>query len=484
MTMNPDLRKFSDMPPAFQKLTPELIDRLTAIVGAANLSTAQADIDLHARDESNHPAHPAEAVIWPESAEQVSEILQLANEQRIPVTPWGVGTGLEGNSIPLHGGISLSFERMNRIVELHADDFQVTVQPGIGHKDLNEHLARYGLFFAPDPGANATIGGMLANNAAGIRTVKYGASKDNVLKMQVALADGRLINVGSRSIKQSSGYDLLHLIVGSEGTLGVITEATLKLVPVPMYMSAVVAAFETVEAAVETVVAVRGSGLDPAALEFIDAHHTRMLRETEGVDLSDHPTLFMEFHAAHEPALEMGLEMVREICEEMEAIRFHATTDNAERKKLWHARHHSYEIMVRSHPDRQFFIMDVAVPISAYPDLIGYIEGLRGEFDVRFYMIGHAGDGNVHVEFPYADDDEYARAMECNSLIVLKALELGGTATGEHGVGIGKARYMAREHGAALDVMRSIKQALDPNGILNPGKIFPQEVLEEAAAQP
>lgn len=468
------------MIPTFNPVTPEILDELRAIVGAENISTAQADIDLHARDQSNHPAHPAEVVIWPGEAEQVAAILQLANANRIPVTPWGVGTGLEGNSIPLFGGISLSFERMTRIIELHADDFQVTVEPGIGHKDLNEQLARHGLFYPPDPGANATIGGMLANNAAGIRTVKYGAAKDNVLKMQVALADGRLIDVGSRSVKQSSGYDLLHLFVGSEGTLGVITRATLKLVPVPVHMSAVVAAFESVEDAVETVVAVRGSGLDPAALEFIDAAHSRMLRETEGVDLPDQPHLFMEFHAAHETALAMGLEMVREICEEMGALHIHATTDHAERKKLWHARHHSYEIMVRSYPDKQFFIMDVAVPISAYPALIAYVEQLRMARGITAYMIGHAGDGNIHVEFPYGDEAEYAAAMECNGLIVLKALELGGTATGEHGVGIGKARYMPREHGQALDVMQSVKTALDPNGILNPGKIFPQETPEKS----
>ncbi len=460
----------------FNPLTPDLIAELTALVGAGNISIAQADIDLHARDQSNHRAHPAEAVIWPVDAEQVAAVLRFADEQRVPITPWGVGTSLEGNCIPVYGGISLSFERMNQIIEIHADDFQVTVQPGIGHKDLNEQLARYGLFFPPDPGANATIGGMLANNAAGIRTVKYGASRDNVLQMQVALADGRLIEVGSRSVKQSSGYDLLHLIVGSEGTLGVITRATLKLVPVPMYMSAVVAAFETVEAAVETVVAVRGSGLDVAALELVDATHARMLRETEGVDLPDHPVLFMEFHAAQEAALTGGLEMVREICDEMNAVSFHATTDTAERKKLWHARHHSYEIMVRSHPGKQFYIMDVAVPISAYPELIAYIEQVRDERGIDAYMIGHAGDGNIHVEFPYVNEAEYAVATECNRQIVLKALALNGTATGEHGVGIGKAQYMQHEHGDALAVMYAIKQTLDPNGILNPGKIFPQDI--------
>ncbi|MDL1901944.1 FAD-binding oxidoreductase [Anaerolineae bacterium CFX9] len=459
----------------YAPVTAEILERLRMIHGAEQVSTAQAEIDLHARDQSHHEAHRAEVVIFPQTGQAVADTLRLANEHRIPVTPWGVGTGLEGNSIPLYGGILMSFERMNRIVAVHADDFQVTVQPGIGHKDLNAELARYGLFFPPDPGANATVGGMLANNAAGIRTVRYGASKDNVLRMEVALADGRLIQVGSRSVKQASGYDLLHLFVGSEGTLGVITEATLKLVPVPSLMSAVVASFPTVEAAVETVVAVRGSGLDPAALEFVDAAHCRMLRETDGVNLVDFPTLFMEFHAAHESTLEAGLEMVRQICEELGALSVHATTDAAERKRLWHARHHSYEIMVRSHPDKHFFIMDVAVPISAYPALISYVEMLKRETQTVAYMIGHAGDGNIHVEFPYANEAEYARTMELNDRIVLKALELGGTATGEHGVGIGKSRYMRREHGESLDVMRTIKMALDPNGILNPGKIFPND---------
>ena len=460
---------------AYTAPTPETVEQLVQIVGAANISTAQADLDLHARDQSFHAGHSAEVVVWPQTGEQVASVLRLANEQRIPVTPWGVGTSLEGNPIPVYGGILLTFERMTNIIEVHADDFQVTVQPGIGHKDLNAQLARYGLFFAPDPGANATIGGMLANNAAGIRTVKYGASKDNVLQMKVALADGRLIRVGSRSIKQSAGYDLLHLFVGSEGTLGIITEATLKLVPVAEHMSAALAGFETVADAVQAVVAIRGSGLDPAALEFIDAQHAAMLRNAEGVDLTDHPTLFMEFHAAHAESLAMGLAMVQEICEEMGAVNFRSTTDATERKRLWHARHASFEITLRTFPTKKFFLGDVAVPISAYPALIEYIEQVRDDYGVDLFMIGHAGDGNIHVELPYETDDEYLRCAEINALIVRKAQDLHGTATGEHGVGIGKARYMAYEHGPALDVMRSIKQTLDPNGILNPGKIFEQD---------
>ncbi len=458
---------------AYAPVTPDTVAALADIFGADYVSTAQADLELHARDQSHHPGCHGEVVVWPRAAEQVAAALALANARRIPVTPWGVGTSLEGNPIPLYGGVLMSFERMNRVLAVHADDFQVTVQPGVCHKDLNEQLARCGLFFAPDPGANATIGGMLANNAAGIRTVKYGASKDNVLAMQVALADGRLIRVGSRSVKQAAGYDLLHLFVGSEGTLGIITEATLKLVPIAPYMGAALAAFETVETAVEAVVAVRGSGLEPAALELIDAAHAAMLRQAEGVDLTDRPTLFMEFHAAHETALNLGLETVRDICAELGAVSFRATTDTAERKKLWHARHSSYEIMVRTYSEKGFFINDVAVPISAYPELIGYIEQLKREHGVTAYMIGHAGDGNIHVEFPFASPEEYAQRQAINGMIVRKALELGGTCTGEHGVGIGKAKYMPEEHGAALEVMRALKQTLDPNNILNPGKVFP-----------
>ncbi|MDX2141546.1 MAG: FAD-binding oxidoreductase [Chloroflexota bacterium] len=459
----------------YQSVDADIIARLQNILGSEAVSIAQADIDLHARDQSYHAAHAAEVVIFPTAAQQVADVLKLAHERCIPVTAWGVGTGLEGNAIPLYGGILMSFERMNRIVEVHADDFQVTVQPGIGHKDLNAELARYGLFFPPDPGANATVGGMLANNAAGIRTVRYGASKDNVLRMQVALADGRLIYVGSRSVKQAAGYDLLHLFVGSEGTLGIITEATLKLIPVPAHMSAVVAAFPSVESAIETVVAVRGSGLEPAALEFVDAAHAVMLSQSDGIALSEHPHLFMEFHAAHLATLETGIQTVREICEDLGALSIHATTDTAERKKLWHARHHSYEIMVRSHPDKKFYIMDVAVPISAYPELIAYVESLKHERNITAYMIGHAGDGNIHVEFPYTPGESHERAMQANHDIVLKALALGGTATGEHGVGLGKAKYMPIEHGEGLDVMRSIKATLDPQNILNPGKIFPND---------
>lgn len=457
---------------SFTPLTPHLIDELIALIGAERCSVTLADRDLHAQDSGFHAAHRPDMVIWPEDTQQVACVLQWANKNHVPVTPWGVGTGLEGNSIPVHGGILLSMQRMARVLEIHADDFQVTVQPGIGHKDLNAQLARYGLFFPPDPGANATIGGMLANNAAGIRTVKYGASKDNVLRMEVVLADGRIIHTGTRSVKQSAGYNLTQLFVGSEGTLGVITEATLKLVPVPQHMSAMIASFDSVEAAIETVVAVRGSGIDVAALEFLDETNTRMLNST-GTAIPAAPTLLMEIHAAHPETLEADIALVEEICREAGATHFRATSDPTERAVLWNARHHAYETLRRHHPGQSIFIMDVAVPISEFPTLIGYARETMAANNVPGYMKGHAGDGNIHVELPFSTEADFARVKIVNGMIVLKAIELGGTCTGEHGVGIGKAAYMEAEHGEALDVMRDVKRLFDPNGILNPGKVLP-----------
>ena len=458
----------------YNPVTESIVKALTAVTGPDNISTALAERQLRAKDMSHHPASLSEVVVWPTTAGQVAKVLRIANENHIPVTPWGAGSSLEGNPIPLFGGILLAMERMNKIITIHENDFQVTVQPGIGYKDLNHELSRFGLFFAPDPGANASIGGMLANNAAGRRTVKYGATKDNTLAMEVALADGRLIHLGSRSIKQSSGYDLLHLFIGSEGTLGVTTQATLILKPVPTVMSSVVAAFPSAETAVEAVVAVRGSGLDVAALEFMDGKTAALLSREEGVSWGDQPILLMEVHATHETAAALDLAIIREICEDLGALRFQATTDHAERQKMWHVRHHMFETKLRVFPHYQWQLMDIAVPISAYPQLIATVMETMAAYKVDGYAIGHAGDGNLHVELPYTDEEGMARSVAANDQIVYKALDLGGTCTGEHGIGMGKVKFMAREHGAALDVMRSLKATLDPNDILNPGKIFPE----------
>ncbi len=449
-----------------------IAERIAAIAGADNCSRARAERELHSVDQSMHPPSLPDIVVWARSAAQVSEIMRLANANRIPVTAWGVGTSIEGNPIPLHGGILLSFERMNEIVAIHDEDFQVTVQPGIGYKDLNETLARYGLFFPPDPGANATIGGMIANNAAGIRTVKYGATRDNVLALQIVLADGRIIRTGSRSVKQSSGYDLAHLITGSEGTLALVTEATLKLAPITQHNIAVQAVFDQVADAVDAVVAVRGSGLDPVALEFIDSHMAAMMNSSPNVSLAESPQLFMEFHAAHAETLERTMAFIREICQDLGATQVLATADNKERLALWYARHHVFESFQRLHPGQRAYLNDVAVPISAYPDLIACIDELRIESGLPAYLLGHAGDGNIHIIFPFDDEAEYRIVDAMNARVVEKAIELGGTATGEHGVGMGKVDFMAAEHGEALELMRQIKDVFDPRGILNPGKIF------------
>ncbi len=457
----------------FNSVSEAVLAALTAVLTPTNLSTAIAERQLRAQDMSQHAARLSEVVIWPTTSQQVADVLCIAHDNRIPVTPWGAGSSLEGNPIPLFGGILLSLERMNQIIALHADDFQVTVQPGIGYKDLNQALGPNGLFFAPDPGANASIGGMLANNAAGSRTVKYGATKDNVLAMEVALADGRLIHVGSRSIKQSAGYDLLHLFVGSEGTLGVITQATLRLVPVPTVMSSAVAAFTSVEAAITAVVDLRASGLDIAALEFIDAATAGLLSRGEGVDWGENPTLLLEIHAAHGETAALDLALVEEICVGHGAVRFAATADTAVRQKMWQVRHHMFETLRRVFAGHRWQLMDVAVPISQYPNLIQFSRQTLQALNLPELLVGHAGDGNLHVAIPYADEETRLLANQANDTIVLRAIGLGGTSTGEHGVGIGKAKFMVREHGeTAVSVMRQLKQTLDPHGILNPGKIF------------
>lgn len=460
----------------YGQLTDIIIGKIEGIVGKEAYSIAESMRQMHSHDESMHPAHLPDMVIWPQSSEAIAEIMKIAHEARIPVTARGAGSSLEGNPIPLYGGIALSFEKMKRIVAVHQDDFQVTVEAGIGYKDLNQTLARYGLFFAPDPGANASIGGMIANNAAGIRTIRYGATRDNVLQLKVITADGRILKLGSRSVKQSSAYDLLHLIIGSEGTLGIVSEATLKLEPIPAYEIAVLAQFDSVAQAVETVVAVRGSGLDPVALEFIDSQCARMMSLAPEVDLAEKPHVFMAFHANHEELLERNMASIREICLESGAKSIAVTADSKERAALWYARHHFHESFVRMHPGQRAFINDVAVPISAYPEIIAYIEDVGKTYQSPCYMIGHAGDGNIHVIFPFADEASYQKVALMNGLVVEKAISLEGTATGEHGVGIGKAKYMPAEHGEALNLMRAIKDVFDPHGILNPGKIFPDEV--------
>lgn len=455
--------------------SPEIINALQKIVGSENVSATEADRDLHSRDQSSHAARRPEAVVWPESTKQVSRVAKFANEHKIPLVGWGAGSSLEGNPIPVKGGIVVNFQRMNRILRLYAADFQVTVQPGIFYKDMNKQLARHGLFFAPDPGANASIGGMIANNASGTRTVKYGATRDNVLALEVILANGEVVRTDSRSVKQSAGYDLTHLIVGSEGTLGLVTEATLKLAPLPEHFSAVLATFATTVSAAEAVFAVIGSGLNPAALELLDAQTITYLNREDGLDLPVTPTLLMEFHGASEATLTAELQLVQEICAETGMTHWQAGVGRDERDRLWNGRHRLGEILLRAHPNHQYLITDVSVPISQYPTLANYTSNLMAEMKLAGALFGHAGDGNIHtvVFAPLEEAAKVSSLQQFNDLVVQKAIALDGTCTGEHGVGIGKQKYMVHEHGeAALSLMRSLKHTLDPRGILNPGKVI------------
>lgn len=454
---------------------PSLLADLQALLGPEACSAAPADLNLHAKDQSAHAAHPPEVVAWPNTEAQVSAVLAYAHAHRIPVTAWGAGTSIEGNPIPVQGGIVLNLQRLNRIVAVHAADFQVTVEPGVFYKDMNKMLAQHGLFFAPDPGANASIGGMVANNAAGIRTVRYGATRDNVLALRVALADGRVIRTGSRSVKQSAGYDLTHLFVGSEGTLGIVTQATLKLFPLPEHFSAAVAAFANVEDAAATVFDIMGGGLEPTALELLDSTAVEVLNAQSGFALRPTPTLFMEFASASLNGLTDAVHAARELAASHRAVHFEAGVGRDERARLWEARHSAFEAHLRHFPGQAYIVTDFAVPISHYPALVAHADDTMRALGFRGSILSHAGDGNAHVVvfYPPGDHALQAKVEDFNARLVEKALDLGGTCTGEHGVGLGKQKFMAREHGPeALAVMRALKHTLDPHGILNPGKVL------------
>src|SRR5579859_198153 len=455
----------------YTKVTDQHIAALIAMLHADRVSVREADLDLHARDQSFHSARPPEVVIWPRSTEEVSKVLKFANDALITVTAWGAGTSLEGNPLAMYGGIVMDLSRMDKIVAVRAEDFQVDVQPGVTRIELNKALARHGLFFPPDPGANASIGGMIANNSSGIKTIKYGATKDNVMRLEVALANGEILHVGTRARKDSSGYDLLHLFIGSEGTLGIVTEATLKLSPLPAKFSAVLACFKEVEPAIRSVVDIVGAALEPSALEFVDIETIRALKRDKGLPLTEAPTLLMEFNGGTDDA---GLVETVQICRDNGAFDVQTASGLEERNRLWEARHHTYESLLRQHPGQSQMILDVAVPLSRYPEMVLYAQDVLVELGLTGYKFGHAGDGNLHVNIVYPPDSQevLTKAQEANGLIVERAISLDGTATGEHGVGIGKRKYVVKQHGAALDVMRQVKNLLDPNWILNPGKIF------------
>ena len=459
----------------FAMLTKQNVKDLESMVEPERFSTGESNLDLHAKDQSQHTPTRPEAVIWPISRAEVSNILRYANEHTIPVTGWGAGTSLEGNPIPVQRGLVLDLSKMNRILEIRESDFQADVEPGVIYRDLNEKLRHRGLFFPPDPGANATIGGMIANNASGTRTVRYGSTRANMLRLSAVLASGETIETGSRSSKTSSGYDLINLFVGSEGTLGIIVQATVRLTGMPEEFSSATATFPSVEEAGKAVFEMIRAGLDPASLELLAPECITLINKEKKLGLKELPTLFMEFHGPRQKQLAEIMEITSDICGDMGCNDFRPGIERKERDDFLKARHELGEMITRNHPGRSLMVIDVAVPISAYPEIIALAREESRKADIPGYTFSHAGDGNLHLVFmgKNGDEKEWAVIDQVNARMVEKALAMGGTATGEHGVGIGKRKFMQAEHGNSLEWMKRIKDLFDPKGILNPGKIFP-----------
>ncbi|MBN2060156.1 MAG: FAD-binding oxidoreductase [Deltaproteobacteria bacterium] len=459
----------------FNKIEKKDLEFFKSIVDSDRISTGESVLDLHSKDQSKHDPSSPEAVIWPVSTSEVSNILQYANQRRIPVTGWGAGSSVEGNPIPIRKGLILDFTRMDRILDIREEDFQADVEPGVIYKELNKKLQHRGLFFPPDPGAAATIGGMIANNASGTRTVRYGSTRDNILRLNVVLANGEIINLGTRASKSSSGYDLINLFIGSEGTLGIVTSATIRLTGLPGEFSAAIITFPTVENAGRAVFKIIRSGISPASLELLTDDCISLINREHGLGLNVAPTLFTEYHGPSMMHLEEVLGMVKEICDEEACLEFRPGLGREERNRLLEARHGLAETIMRNHPGSSHMVIDVAVPITAYPEMIGLAMEEKQRTGISAYVFSHAGDGNLHitVQGKTGDEKEWAIIEGVNERIVSRALELDGTATGEHGVGMGKKKFMYAEHGKSLGWMKKIKFLFDPKGILNPGKIFP-----------
>ncbi|KPV39920.1 2-hydroxy-acid oxidase [Alicyclobacillus ferrooxydans] len=443
------------------------------VLRADQVSQSPSVLDQHSHDESYHTPRRPDAVVFPESTEDVVHIMQVSAQFRVPVVPFGVGSALEGHVVPVKGGITVDTSRMNRILEVRPDDFLVKVEPGVTRIELNEALRPYGLFFPVDPGANASLGGMAATNASGTTTVRYGAMKDNVRSLTVVLADGSVIQTASLAAKSSSGYNLTGLFVGSEGTLGVFTEIWLKVVGLPEHIVGARAVFETVSDAVRASTAMVGTGLLVSRVELVSALYIDVFNRLEGTDFPVHPTLFLEFGGTR-GAVESSVEMAREIAADEGCQRWTAVEDASERTRLWKVRHEAAHTFMKQFPGYGHMATDVCVPLSKLPGAIANAERLLESEGVRGSMIGHVGDGNFHVSLAVrpGDKGDLERANAVNKGLVEYALSVGGTCTGEHGVGLGKRKYQALEHGNALNVMRTIKSALDPDGRLNPGKLI------------
>ena len=439
------------------------------------LSMSNSVREQHGRDESFHASAPPEAVAFVECNEEVAEIVRICVQYQKPIIPFGTGTSLEGHVAALHGGVCLDVSGMNKVLEVNENDLDCRVQAGVTRKELNQHLRNSGLFFPIDPGADASLGGMTATRASGTNAVRYGTMRENVLGLTVVTADGRIIRTGTRARKSSAGYDLTRLFVGSEGTLGIITEIQLRLYGVPEAISAAVCSFETMEGAVNTTISTIQMGIPVARIELLDEVQVDAINRYSDFDYALKPTLFFEFHGT-EAWVQEQAEMVKEISTEEGGSDFQWSTREQEKQKLWEARHNAYYAGLALRPGSKGWATDVCVPISRLADCILETRSDIEESKLTVPLVGHVGDGNFHLLFlidPENEEEELKLYQPLNDRLVERALRMGGTCTGEHGIGSGKIKYMEAEHGESLDLMRQIKQAFDPDNLMNPGKMLP-----------
>ncbi|MDA0674884.1 MAG: FAD-binding protein [Proteobacteria bacterium] len=450
----------------------QLMADLRAIVGE-RLSTATAVRELHGRDESYHHASPPDIVMFSASTEEVQAIVRVCARHHAPIIPFGMGTSLEGQVAALTGGVCIDMSQMNAVLAVNAEDMDCTVQAGVTRKQLNAHLRDTGLFFAVDPGADASIGGMAATRASGTNAVRYGTMRETVLALTVVLADGRVIRTSRRARKSASGYDLTRLFVGSEGTLGIITEVTLRLFGTPEAISAAVCAFPDLESAVNAVIATVQVGVPVARIELLDEVQMDAVNRFSKLDYAVQPTLFFEFHGTERGVAEQA-EMVGDIAREFGGSDFRWATHAEDRVRLWQARHDAYYAAIALRPGAKGFATDVCVPISRLAECIVETKRDIEETGILAPIVGHVGDGNFHLVMVIDpnDSDELERAKALNERLVLRGLAMDGTCTGEHGIGSGKLDFLTAEHGDAVSVMRAIKAALDPMNLMNPGKVL------------
>ena len=462
------------LPEITQRPVPEaFLQALTERFGA-QCSTALAVREQHGRDEGAIVAPPPAAVVFAESTQDVQDAVKLCGQHNVPVIAYGAGSSLEGHLLAVQGGISIDVSRMNKLLSVNTEDLTVTVQPGITRKALNDAIKDTGFFFPIDPGADASIGGMTATRASGTNAVRYGTMRENVLALEVVTAQGDVIRTGNRAKKSAAGYDLTRLMVGSEGTLGIFTEITVRLYPLPEAVSAAICSFPSIEAAVHTVIQTIQMGIPIARVELVDVHSVRMVNAYSKLDLREEPMLLMEFHGSPTGVKEQA-ETVQEIAGEFGGNAFEWAERPEDRTRLFTARHNAYFAAISSRPGCRCITTDTCVPISRLADALLECVQEAEASAIPYFIVGHVGDGNFHFGYLIDPDnnDERQRAEQLNHQLVQRAIDLGGTCTGEHGIGVHKQGFLLAEAGeGAVQMMRTIKQALDPKNILNPGKIF------------